>query len=196
MTSSVSICSNALLRLGDSPIASFTDQSKRATACANLYPEMRDAVLRSHPWNCATKRVVLAPMADAPAFDYVYQFQLPDDWLRSIQIGPLGCPLKYTIEGQRILANVSALQLVYIYRNDIEQSWDSSLVDVVTAAMTAVLAYPVTQSAAMQQAMQGQFIQTLKQAKAINGQDDDEETLGDFPLLAGRMSSYSRAPGR
>jgi hypothetical protein len=196
MTSSVSICSNALLRLGDSPISSFTDPSKRATACANLYPEMRDAVLRSHPWNCATKRVVLAPVAEAPAFDYVYQFQLPDDWLRTIQIGELGCPLKYTIEGQRILANLDALKLVYIYRNTIEQSWDSTLVDVVTAAMTAVLAYPVTQSASMQQAMQGQFIQTLKQAKAINGQDDDEETLGDFPLLAGRMSSYSRAPGR
>lgn len=196
MTSSVSICSNALLRLGDSPISAFTDPSKRATACANLYPEMRDAILRSHPWNCATKRIVLAPLTDAPAFDYLYQFQLPDDWLRTIQLGQLGCPLKYTIEGQRILANVNALQFVYIFRNVVEQSWDSTLVDVVTAAMTAVLAYPITQSASMQQAMQGQFMQTLKQAKAVNGQDDDEETLGDFPLIAGRMSSYTRAPGR
>lgn len=196
MTSSVSICSNALIRLGDSPISAFTDPSKRATACANLYPETRDAILRSHPWNCATKRVVLAPLVDAPAFDYLYQFQLPDDWLRSIQIGQLGCPLKYTIEGQRILANVAALQLVYIYRNTNEQSWDPALVDVITAAMTAALAYPITQSASMQQAMQAQFINTFKQAKAVNGQDDDEETLGDFPLIAGRMSSYSRAPGR
>jgi len=196
MTSSVSICSNALLRLGDSAISSFQDPSKRATTCANLYPEVRDAMLRSHPWNCATKRVVLAPLTEAPAFDYQYQFQLPDDWLRSIQIGLLGCPLKYTIEGQRILANVQALQLVYIYRNTVEQSWDSTLVDVVTAAMTAVLAYPITQSASEEQLKQALLVQTLKQAKAINGQDDDEETLGDFPLLAGRMSSYSRAPGR
>ncbi len=196
MTSSVSICSNALIRLGDSPISSFTDPSRRATACSNLYPEIRDAVLRSHPWNCATKRVVLAPMTDAPAFDYLYQFQLPDDWLRTIQIGQLGCPLKYTIEGQRILANVNALQLVYIYRNTNEQSWDPALVDVVTAAMTSALAYPITQSASMQQAMEAKFINTFKQAKAVNGQDDDEETLGDFPLIAGRMSSYNRAPGR
>lgn len=196
MTSSVSICSNALLRLGDKAIASFTDPSQRATACANLYPETRDAVLRSHPWNCATKRVVLAPLTDAPAFDYLYQFQLPDDWLRTIQVGQLGCPLKFTVEGQRLLANVQALQLVYIYRNTIEQSWDSTLVDVVTAAMTATLAYPITQSAAMAQTAQAQFIQTLKQAKAINGQDDDDETLGDFPLIAGRLSSYTRAPGR
>ncbi|SDI65309.1 hypothetical protein SAMN04487926_12155 [Paraburkholderia steynii] len=196
MTSSVSICSSALIQLGDKPISSFSDPSQRAQNCGILYPEMRDALLRAHPWNSATKRVVLAPLADAPAFDYPFQFQLPDDWLKTIQIGQLGCPLKYTTESNRVLAWVDALPLVYIFRNTIEQTWESSLIHVMTKAMKAALAYPVTQSAAMAQTCAAEFMNELKQAKAINGQDDDEETLGDFPLIAGRLSSYTRAPGR
>jgi hypothetical protein len=196
MTSSVSICSNALIRLGDKPISSFQDPTQRAQNCSILYPEMRDAVLRKHPWNSATKRVVLAPLADAPAFDYPYQFQLPDDWLKTIQVGRLHVPLPYTVEANRILTFVNALPLVYIFRNTVEQTWESTLVDVMTAAMTAVLAYPITQSSSMMQAKTAEFVAALKEAKAINGQDDDEETLGDFPLLAGRFYNPTRAPGR
>ena len=196
MTSSVSICSNALLQLGDNPIASFDDPARRATVCSNLYPEVRDAMLRTHPWNSCTKRTVLAPLADKPSFDYPYQFQLPSDWLRTIQIGSRRCPLDYAAEGQRILAYVDALPIVYIFRNENEATWESTLVDVVTKAMKAAIAYPITQSAAMAQTAQAEFAAFLKQAKAINGQDDDTETIGDFPLLESRLSSYTTPPGR
>lgn len=196
MTSSVSICSNALIRLGDKPISSFTDGTDAANACANLYPTVRDAMLRAHPWNCATKRVVLAPLSTPPAFDYAYQFQLPSDWLRSIQIGPRDCELDFTIEGQRVLTDANTLALVYIFRNVIESTWDDTLVEVITAKMTSVLAYPITQSASMQQVMESQFQMAFKQAKAVNGQDDRDETLGDFPLLANRLNGYRSVPGR
>ena len=196
MTSSISICSNALLQLGDKPIASFNEPTDRAMVCSNLYPDTRDAILRAHPWNSCTKRVVLAPLADAPPFDYPYQFQLPADWLKTIQVGSARCPLNFTAEGQRILAFVQALPLVYIFRNEIETTWESTLVDVVTAAMKMRLAYPITQSAAMAQTAASEFTTILKQAKAINGQDDDTETIGDFPLLESRLSSYTTSPGR
>ena len=196
MTSSISICSNALLQLGDQPIASFNEPTRRAMVCSNLYPEVRDAVLRAHPWNSCTKRTVLAPLAETPAFDYPYQFQLPADWLKTIQVGSARCSLNFTAEAQRILAFVNALPLVYIFRNEIETTWESTLVDVITKAMKYALAYPITQSAAMAQTAGAEYATILKQAKAINGQDDDTETLGDFPLLESRLSSYTTAPGR
>src|SRR3546814_19099578 len=74
MTTEVSICSNALLRLGADPINSFDEADnfgsniERARLCANLWPNVRRQVIRSHPWNCATTRVVLSPDAAAPAF--------------------------------------------------------------------------------------------------------------------------------
>jgi hypothetical protein len=196
MTSSVSICSNALIRLGDKPISSFEDGTDAADACANLYPTVRDEVLRAHPWNCATKRVTLPALAEAPGFDYAYQFQLPADWLRTIQIGARDCALDFTIEGRRILAMSSTLPLVYVFQNKTESTWDADLIAVVTAAMAAALAYPITQSASMQQTMEAKYQLAFKQAKAANGQDDRTETLGDFPLLANRLNGYRSVPGR
>ncbi|AQG98587.1 hypothetical protein A9R05_06870 [Burkholderia sp. KK1] len=196
MTSSVSICSNALIRLGDKPISSFEDGTDAATACANLYPSVRDAMLRAHPWNSAVKRVVLAPLTMTPAFDYAYQYQLPADWLRTIQVGARDCALDFTMEGQRILCDANSLPLVYVFHNTIESTWDDTLVELVTMKMASVLAYPITQSSSMQQSMEAQFQMAFKQAKAANGQDDRDETLGDFPLLANRLNGYRSAPGR
>jgi len=52
------ICNRALQRLGEQRIADMdTDTTKAGTACASAYDHIRDEVLRSHPWNCATKRV-------------------------------------------------------------------------------------------------------------------------------------------
>src|SRR5690348_6919352 len=93
MATDVSICSNALLMLGDSSIADFNEDNDRARLASNLFPQVRDAVLRLHPWNCAVKRTVLAPDATTPpevAIDWTYQFTLPDDWVRTLQVGAYG----------------------------------------------------------------------------------------------------------
>ncbi|QTO42183.1 hypothetical protein [Burkholderia latens] len=196
MTSEVSICAAALTELGDKPISSFLDPTDAARACSIIYPFVRDEVLRVG-WNSCTGRVLLAPLAETPAFDYPYQFQLPADWLRTIQVGRRGDSLGYAAEGLRILAHVQALPLVYVRRNDVVSTWESTLIGVMRAAMRAALAYPITQSASMKQLEEQKLIAILKQAKALNGQDDDTETLGDFPLIASRIAGYySRAPGR
>ncbi|MEK9796979.1 MAG: hypothetical protein VW713_09580, partial [Alphaproteobacteria bacterium] len=88
--SAVSICSNALLLLGDAPISSFDEDNDRTRLVANLYSAKRDRVLRAHPWNCATKREVLSPDATAPAFDWANRFLLPGDWLRTLSVGLAG----------------------------------------------------------------------------------------------------------
>jgi len=51
MATEVSICSNALRRLGDDPITALTDDTERARLCNAFYVPSRDLVLRSHPWN-------------------------------------------------------------------------------------------------------------------------------------------------
>ena len=63
--SAVSICSNALLLIGDAPIDSFDIPNDRTRLVSNLYASKRDKVLRLHPWNCATKRIILSPELNA-----------------------------------------------------------------------------------------------------------------------------------
>ncbi|MCB2251793.1 hypothetical protein KTQ74_07805 [Pseudomonas chlororaphis] len=192
MATGVSICSNALLMLGAQTINDFADQVNldRAKLCANLYPTIRDDLIRQHPWNCCIKRIVLAPDAEAPAFGYSHSFELPADFMRVLEVSESGIQIDYLVEGRTIQADTTVLELRYVFRNESESTWDSSLVKLATLAMAAALAYPVTQSAAMQQTMEEKLEMSLRRARAVDGQEDPPQMLGDERLLASRFGSY------
>lgn len=187
MATRVSICSNALLLLGAKTINSLDEGTDRASLASNLYDSVRDSLLRSHPWNCAVKRVILAPDTETPAFDYTAQFTLPGDWLKTISVGPDGYEVDYKHESGKVLANGTSLALRYILRNDNEATWDSMLVHAMELKMAAEMAYPITGSASMADLMNGKLLQHLKAARAVDGQDDPPQTLGDFRLLNARF---------
>lgn len=187
MATKVSISSNALLLLGAQSINDLTEENDRAQLAANLYDPVRDALLRSHPWNCSTKRVILAPTTTAPAFDYGYAFNLPADWLKTLQVGEARSALDYVTESGQILADVAALPLRYIWRNEAEATWDSMLVHGMTLAMQAHMAYAITKSTSMRDSARQELADFLRRARAADGMDDPPETLGDFPLLQSRF---------
>lgn len=198
MATDVSICSNALLMLGAKPINSLVAASEgnsdRVLIAANLFPQVRDDLLRAHPWNCAVKRVVLSAEATAPEFDYSASFLLPEDWLRTLQVGERGVPLDFKHEGRRILCDTTALPLRYVYRNEDVGSWEPALVEVCTLRMAAAMAYAITQSASMAETMEGRAERAFKRAKAVDGQDEPPESIDDFPQ---HFSRYSRMfPGQ
>lgn len=194
--SEVTICSNALLSLGAKPISSFEEATQsdgldRARLCANLWPPLRDAVLRSHPWNCATKRVLLAPDTTTPAFDYTNQFSVPGDWLRTLCVGYAGNELDYQQEGRYILCDTDSLPLRYIWENTNVASWDSMLVQAMELGMAAKLAYPITKSTSKEEACKTSYSQYLREVRAVDGQENPPETLGDFPLMRARYAGSS-----
>lgn len=185
-TSDVQICSNALLLLGAQTINSFDDSTERATLCGNLWANARDGVLRAHPWNCAIKRVSLAPDATAPDFDYGYQFTLPGDCLRVLSCGRDGEPQAYEIEGRKILSDENPIYLRYVYRLEDVASWDSMLVEAMTAYMAWKLAYPITKSASEAQVKEGEYGALLRLARTVDGQENPPQQAGDERLLASR----------
>lgn len=189
MATGVSICSNALLMLGAQTINSFDDAGNlvRAQLCANLYPQVRDDLLRRHPWNCCVKRLSLAPDADAPAWGWRYSFQLPADCIRVMEVRSRDYNVEYKLEGRSILCDEAAVDLRYVFQNTDENTWDSSLVNVATLAMAARLAYAITSSTSMEQLRAQEFEMALKVAKAADGQEEPPEMMGDERLLAARM---------
>lgn len=193
MTTPVTICSNALLMLGDNPIADFDEDNDRARLASNLWPIARDAMLRRHVWNCAIKRVILAPLVTAPAFDYGYQFQLPGDWLRTLSIGEEGERPRYRIEGRVILMDENACRLRYVFRNENPATWDALLVECMTMVMRRLFAYPISQSGSLEQAIAGYVREALREARAVDGMEDEPEALDDSPLLAARFIGASGA---
>jgi hypothetical protein len=189
----VSICSNALLLLGDKPLSSLSppDDSDAGTLASNLYPQVRDWVLRAHPWNCAVKRVILAPDTAPPPFDYAYQFSIPDDWLRTLQVGQIDDAVDYQMEGRKFLCDDAVFYLVYVFKNSVEATFDSMLVQVLTLAMKAALAYPITKSSSMAQLCLQELQMELKKARAVDGTDNPPDTLGDFRLFSAGFASSS-----
>jgi hypothetical protein len=188
----VSICSNALLMLGDTPISSFDDPSDRALLASNLWETARDYVLRRHPWNCAVKRAVLNPDETGPDFDFAYQFTLPGDFLRVLSVGEEGERPRYRVEGRKILAETGALRLRYIFRNENVATWDAGLVWAMTLVMRAIFAYGITQSTSLEQLVEGVMRDVLKQARAVDGQEDEPDALDHSPLLEARYVGSTR----
>jgi hypothetical protein len=191
----ISICSNALLRVGADPINAFTDgnganEIARGRLCENLWPSIRDSLLRSHPWNCAVKREKLAPLSAVPAFNYTKQFQLPADWLRTLDINDVPTnDYDFRMEGGKILVNTDVLNLRYIFRNEEPSSWDALLIECAELQMAAAIAYPLTKSMSLKQELRAEAARLLKQARAVDGQEESQQTFGDSPLLNSRYAN-------
>lgn len=191
MATDVSICSAALLRLGDRPINTLDEQTDRAILCANLYAQARDFVIRRHTWNSCIKRVALAPLATGPAFDWSYQFLLPPDCLRVLSVGLKDEGLTpWRVEGSTsgrvVLCDENPCYLRYVFQNTDPATWDAGLVEAVTDYLCELLAYPITKSATVVELMQAKKERDGKVSRAIDGQEDVPESSTDAPFIASR----------
>ena len=191
MATEVSICTAALQLLGDAPISSLTDGTKRANLVNNIWATTRDDVLRCHPWNCLVTRVALAPLVAAPVgTQWGYQFTRPGDFLRLLAVTDAdGLAQDYAFEANRILADTDTIYLHYLARKDTSE-WDSNLVNVMIRRMQLELAYPITKSTSLRDALRQEYhakgIGVLAQAKSVDGQENQPENYGDSPLVAVR----------
>lgn len=123
MASETGIVNVALRMIGQQPITSLTDGTPSANAANDIYEELRDDILRSHPWNFATKRQKLARSVTVPVFGFDYAYPLPSDWLRTISVhdndagvGTVVCQEEQIGDTGAIVASVENLYLRYIAR--------------------------------------------------------------------------------
>lgn len=190
MATEVSICSNALRRLGDDPITSLTDDTERARLCNSFYADARDACLRSHPWNFAITRASLAQLSATPVYGFDYQFALPTDpfCLRVLAMEFEDYVFKVenlSTQGRVLLTDQETAKIIYIARVTDTTLFDSLFVDTLVAKLAADLAYPVTNSLKVQEQMYRLFQLKLSEARSIDGQEgfiDDlvSDTFTDF----------------
>ena len=171
MATEVSICSNALRKLGDDPITSRTDDTERARLCNAFYDSTRDSVLRSHPWNFAITRASLSKLTSVPSFDYTAEFTLPTDpyCLRVLKMAE--DDLEFKVEGRKLLCNEDSAKILYIARIVDTAEYDPMFTEVLTARLTAELAYSITGSNSLTKQMWDIHDEKLKDARSIDGQE-------------------------
>lgn len=181
--SKITICTNALLQLGSQPIAAFDEGTDNSLLCSNLWPQTLDGVLRAHPWNCATKRVSLAPSAIVPIYGFSFAFDLPGDFLRLMEADTL---YDYKREGGQILGNENPFFIKYIWRNEAVPTYDSLLIEALTAAMKTALAYPITKSTTKEAECLALYKERLQHARTVDGLEGTPDAIGRSQLLSAR----------
>ena len=178
MASVVQICNSALNQLGASSITALTENSKNARICNERYETIRDAVYRSHPWNCLVKRVQLAQDSDTPAWGFTYQYTLPSDCLRVLQIKDYNSD--YKIEGRKLLIGESEVYLIYLaIETDVNQL-DILLRETISAYLAQDIAYAITSNLQVAKLMAEKYQAKLSEARHT----DASEGYNTDPNLA------------
>ena len=178
MASVVQICNSALNQLGASSITALTENSKNARICNERYETVRDAVYRSHPWNCLVKRVQLAQDSDTPAWGFSYQYTLPSDCLRVLQIKDYNSD--YKIEGRKLLIGESEVYLIYLAMESDVNQLDILLRETISACLAQDIAYAITSNLQVAKLMAEKYQAKLSEARHT----DASEGYNTDPNLA------------
>ncbi|OIO01948.1 MAG: hypothetical protein AUJ49_06995 [Desulfovibrionaceae bacterium CG1_02_65_16] len=172
-TSVIELCNNALIDLGEETITSLADNTKAARLCNQRWPAVRDAVLRAHPWNCAIREARLAASASNAGWQYQSAYPLPADCLRVLEVCSGGvCVEEWEAQAGAVLCDeTGALDLAYIARLDDPRLYDPLLCEVLTARLSATLAYPITASTALAQSFWAAYADKLREARGVDARE-------------------------
>tara|TARA_E500000318_G_scaffold107864_1_gene117777 strand:- start:435 stop:1031 length:597 start_codon:yes stop_codon:yes gene_type:complete len=193
MPSVVEICNEAMDLLGAATITSLTENSKEARLCNRRFSTVRDAVLRSHPWNTAVTRAEIASDSVAPAFGFTYQYTMPTDpyclrvlsfWNSNVdnEIAAYDSQVMYKIEGRKILSNEGTCKITYIGRVTDTEQFDPMLSNTIAHRLAADTAYAITGSTTVAQQMQQLYEFRLREARSMDGMEGypDKIIADDF----------------
>lgn len=177
MASEVQVCNLALTKIGESEITSLTENSKAARLCNLHYAPTRDAVIRSHIWNFAIKRVELALSTITPAYDFAYQFVLPSDCIRILETN-LVSTAEFKIENGFVLADSDSIKVRYLSQVTDPTIFDSLFTEALAARLAAELAIPLTDSLNLSKLMIDMYTSKIAEARtmdAVEGTPDNIE---------------------
>lgn len=172
--STIDVINKSLILLGANIITDLSEGSEESTYAASLWDGVRQACLRIHPWNFALIEIELPAVSGGSDFKHQYQYNLPADFIRLITVYDDG---GFKIKGKSIYSNRDSCKIRYIYDNTDVASWDVSFSNVVAYKLASELAYPITKSASLMDAMTQQFARHLIEAKAIDGSEDIEDPI-------------------
>jgi hypothetical protein len=191
----VDICNSALSKVGGARISSLDDDTKEGRLCKELYPRASDELLRSHPWNFAIARIALAQTVATPNFGYDFQYELPVDCLRVINIASEfadsedlgGSFIGWKIEGRKLLTNEGDINIKYIKDvSDTPYLFDANFTETLAYRLAKDLAYPLAQSNSLADRMSVEYRESLAFARSYDAQEGSSDRIGANEWITSR----------
>lgn len=199
MASQVEICNRALIKLGAGQITSITDNNKQARVLSDLWSTVRKAELTRRFWNFALSRTSLAALSTTPAWGFGYQYQLPTDFLKLMQINDTfiapslvdyrsGDDSAYAIEGTSLLTNFGApLKIRYVADVTDPGLFDPLFAEVLASKLAYEACYTITQSRDGQRAAQDDYKFAIREAALSNAIAKPPQGMPDDAWMLGRL---------
>ena len=177
----VQLVSNALLLLGDRPIASLTEGTTGSTLGANLFENTYLSMLQNHRWRFAVKTQSLSKLTATPKTNYQYAFQLPSEFLYAVK----GDSRMFEVYMNEIHANASTFQLDYVQRieEDLIPAYFAKALEYNLAFQFAV---PLTGDMDKGTYYQRLYIDALRKAKMADSSQYPEKAVQDAPYIDAR----------
>jgi len=173
--SQVSICNLALSWLAGNLIISIDDNINEAKLCKANYDLSRDAVLESIAWTFATKRYLLTPEVNTPAWGYAQQFTMPPEIITVLEVSANSGEangandLDWRREGNLILCDAAKVFVKAIYREEDPARYTPNFIQAFAARIAAEICIPLTESLELLKLMEGKYQERLRIAAATDG---------------------------
>ena len=192
----LSICSDALIMLGASPLSSFSDGTDEAQVADRLYDDVRDTLLMQYPFSWSVKKVKLARLADAPINEWRYKYQLPGDMLGNpkavFQTSAVSDrPVRdFEIYSGGLYTNLENVWIDYQFTPE-PTSFPPYFVRLLRTALAAEFAEPITDQITKAQYFHQQAYGSpsenmrgglFRVAASIDGTDRPQQTIQEFPI--------------
>jgi hypothetical protein len=210
MVSKIGICNKALSNLGHAPVTSLAE----VTGLEDYYDLVRRALLESHPWNFAIKRVELNYQVSSPLFGFDRQYTLPADFIRIIRTeeeensnGRIIDPsfngyltvsymnsfqpvdnyrVENTTQGLVLLSNDDVKRIIYVFDQTDPQRFSSLFVKLLAKGLSSEMAYQITGSQSVKQQESQEFEDLFRLATSIDGQQGKIERIESSAFLGSR----------
>lgn len=193
-TTKFTIATQALLKIGGNPISSFAGTDRESIVVSNMYDDTKKSLLYYTFWNFATQKATVSALVETitdASFKYVYQ--LPGDYVRVKGIfDSSGVKhTDYSVEKNKIYANISPLNIEYIQEKD-ESDFPPFFTEVLIAKLAYEICEAVTGVGTLQDRLANDYERKLRTAKTVDGQENPPRSLIDEGrLVRARSGSTS-----
>jgi hypothetical protein len=175
-SSIVSICNQALGKLGAQPIIDILDDTRNGRAMNRLFDAKRDLEQSLHPWVFALAHAQIPAITQAPAFDWARSFPRPSGCLRIVQLGSCwvlyqddGMGPGFELEGDSILTDeASPLNIRYTQRVTNTGLFPAPFVEVLVCRLAFEACKEITGSSEMRDQLWQERAAALAEARRLN----------------------------
>ncbi len=172
MLTKIDLCSMALLKLGESPIQSLTDDSAPAKLARTLFDTIVNSLLALHPWHFAQQQIDLIKNTDG-------NFLVPSNVLRVLKS-------QGNIIGNKIISDMDNISIVAIVKTAPE-SFPSYFAELVATRLAMEFCMPLLGDNTVFRTLVALYESELQNAKYIDSTTSVSGGITDFSLVSARF---------